>query len=69
MDANLQMMKRARMQCICGLMCNQNHSSQMASGSLWTEVTWRSQEITSKDYSIFIDEAFLGYQLGQMVEW
>jgi hypothetical protein len=40
-DTNLQMMKRSRTHCIYGFKCDWKHSSQMASGSLWTTVNER----------------------------
>jgi hypothetical protein len=44
MNTILQMMKRSRMRYTRGFMRNHKHSSQMASGSSWSEVTnmWRS---------------------------
>jgi hypothetical protein len=39
MDTDLQMMKRSWMQCLCGFTHNHKHSLQMASESLWTEIT------------------------------
>jgi len=44
MDADLQMMKRSRTECIHGFTYDQEHSLQMASGSSWIKVTnvWKS---------------------------